>query len=153
MRPEHGWDAPSMTEVSVTHSIWAAPGKTGLDLNPPYCWKCAPKCQVRIISLRAPDEGPFLKVQVVSWFMTSRGGGRGRRSPCHDASRTALTCEAACSAAQPNAEKTGALLKTILVWDIPLCLFLHNTFKGHSYNAGTRMGNALSQTSCCQSKK
>lgn len=35
-----------------------------------------------------------------------------------------------------------------------LCVYFSETlFKGHSYNAGTRIGNALPQTSCCQSKK
>lgn len=68
-------------------------------------------------------------MQVVLWLATSKGGDRGRSSSHHDGSRIALTCEGACSAVQLNVEKTGALLKTVPLWDIPLCLLPHNTLK------------------------
>lgn len=94
-------------------------------------------CQVRTISVRAPDQGLFFQCR---W---SHGQCHGERKPWWAGllwlERSTLGSTAECRESRGIVENTP-------LWDIPF-------FKSLSYNAGTRMGNALSQASCCQSKK
>lgn len=99
---QHGWDVPSspssMTEVSIKHLVWAAPGSDSNIL--------LEMCQVRTISVRAPDKGLFLQCR---W---SHGQGHEEEVPEETLmSSTALTCE---EHTRLNAERAGALLKPLL---------------------------------------